>query len=42
MTSVPVAPSKPLLSVKTSSPYNYTFSYGITPAENTFFARQAA
>ena len=32
-----VAPSKPLLSIQTTSPYNYSFSYGITPAENTFF-----
>jgi FAD/FMN-containing dehydrogenase len=32
-----LAPSKPLLSVKVTSPYNYGFTNGITTAENTFF-----
>jgi FAD/FMN-containing dehydrogenase len=32
-----LAPSKPLLSVKVTSPYNYGFTNSITTAENTFF-----
>ncbi len=32
-----VARSKPLLSVKVTSPYNYSFTNGVTSAENKFF-----
>jgi FAD/FMN-containing dehydrogenase len=32
-----LAPSKPLFSVKVTSPYNYSFTNSVTTAENTFF-----
>ena len=32
-----IAPTKPALSIAVTSPYNYTFTNSITPAENTFF-----
>jgi FAD/FMN-containing dehydrogenase len=32
-----LAPSKPLLSVRVTSPYNYSFTNSVTTAENTFF-----
>jgi FAD/FMN-containing dehydrogenase len=32
-----LAPSKPALSVKVTSPYNYSFTNSVTTAENTFF-----
>jgi FAD/FMN-containing dehydrogenase len=32
-----IAPSKPLLSVKVASPYNYSFTNSVTTAENQFF-----
>lgn len=37
-----LAPSKPLLSVKVTSPYNYGFTNSVTAAENTFFGEVAA
>jgi FAD/FMN-containing dehydrogenase len=37
-----VAPAKPALSVKVSSPYNYSFTNSVTSAENTFFDEVAA
>ena len=37
-----VSPSKPPLSVKVSSPYNYSFTNSVTSAENTFFDQVAA
>jgi FAD/FMN-containing dehydrogenase len=37
-----VSPSKPALSVKVSSPYNYSFTNSVTAAENTFFDQVAA
>jgi FAD/FMN-containing dehydrogenase len=36
-----LAPSKPLLSVKVTSPYNYGFTNSVTTAENTFFDQVA-
>jgi len=36
-----LAPSKPLLSVKVTSPYNYGFTNSVTTAENTFFGEVA-
>ena len=32
-----IAPTKPLLSVGVTGPYNYSFTNGITSSENTFF-----
>jgi FAD/FMN-containing dehydrogenase len=32
-----IAPTKPALSIAVTSPYNYSFTNSITPAENTFF-----
>ncbi|HZR51887.1 MAG TPA: cholesterol oxidase substrate-binding domain-containing protein [Streptosporangiaceae bacterium] len=32
-----LAPSKPLFSSKVTSPYNYSFTYGITSSEQSFF-----
>jgi FAD/FMN-containing dehydrogenase len=32
-----IAPTKPALSIAVSSPYNYSFTYGITAADNTFY-----
>jgi FAD/FMN-containing dehydrogenase len=32
-----IAPSKPLLSTKVTSPYNYSFTNSVTTEENTFF-----
>ena len=32
-----LAPSKPLLSVEVTSPYNYAFTNSVTSSENTFF-----
>ena len=32
-----IAPSQPLLSVKVTSPYNYSFTNDVTSSENTFF-----
>jgi FAD/FMN-containing dehydrogenase len=32
-----IAPTKPALSIAVTSPYNYSFTNSVTPAENTFF-----
>jgi FAD/FMN-containing dehydrogenase len=37
-----IATSKPLLSVKVTSPYNYSFTNSVTSSENTFFDEVAA
>ncbi|MGE5292820.1 MAG: cholesterol oxidase substrate-binding domain-containing protein [Micromonosporaceae bacterium] len=37
-----LSPSKPLLSIQANSPYNYAFTYGVTPQENQFFGQVAA
>ncbi len=37
-----LAPSKPALSLKVTSPYNYSFTNGVTSAANTFFDQVAA
>jgi FAD/FMN-containing dehydrogenase len=37
-----ISPSQPLLSVKATSPYNYSFTNSVTTAENTFFDEVAA
>jgi FAD/FMN-containing dehydrogenase len=37
-----LAPSKPLLSVQVTGPYNYSFTNSVTAAENTFFGEVAA
>jgi FAD/FMN-containing dehydrogenase len=34
-----IAPSKPFWSSQVTGPYNYSFTYGITSAENTFFGQ---
>ena len=36
-----IAPTKPLLSIQVSSPYNYGFTNSVTTAENTFFDQVA-
>jgi FAD/FMN-containing dehydrogenase len=36
-----IAPTKPALSIAVTSPYNYSFTNSITPAENTFFGEVA-
>ena len=36
-----IAPSKPALSTKVTSPYNYAFTNSVTTAENTFFQQVA-
>jgi FAD/FMN-containing dehydrogenase len=37
-----ISPDQPLLSVKATSPYNYSFTNSVTTAENTFFDEVAA
>jgi FAD/FMN-containing dehydrogenase len=37
-----LAPSKPALSIKVTSPYNYGFTNSVTSSENTFFGEVAA
>ncbi len=37
-----IATSKPLLAVKVTSPYNYSFTNSVTSSENTFFDEVAA
>jgi FAD/FMN-containing dehydrogenase len=37
-----ISPAQPLLSVKVTSPYNYSFTNSVTTAENTFFDDVAA
>ena len=34
-----ISPSKPFFSKQVTSPYNYTFTYGISSSENTFFGQ---